>query len=272
MLNNTNPGFLPNGQLDAAGIANGTSIPPSNVRTIGDALNDKSISWAYYAGAYSAAINLANGSTNPLDAIGQAYCSDCNFASYASSIMGNAGQRALHIKGITDFFEAVTSGSLPAVSFVKPDALVDGHPQTSKLDLYEAMLKKVLDTLDGNPALKTETVLFITFDEGGGYYDSGFIQPLDFFGDGPRTPLIAVSPYSKGGRVVHSYTDHVSILKFIERNWHLAPLTSRSRDNLPNPHHRRDDPYVPFNSPAIGDLFDMFDFGQRVEDEDHNRG
>jgi phospholipase C len=41
-----------------------------------------------------------------------------------------------------------------------------------------------------------------------------------------------VSPYSKGGRVVHSYTDHVSILKFIERNWHLAPLTDRSRDNL----------------------------------------
>ena len=54
-------------------------------------------------------------------------------------------------------------------------------------------------------------------------------------GDGPRTPLIAVSPYSTGGRVVHN-TYHVSILKFIERNWHLDPLTARSRDNLPNPH------------------------------------
>ncbi|MBV9374777.1 MAG: phosphoesterase [Alphaproteobacteria bacterium] len=272
MLNNTNPGFLPNGQIDAAGITNGTSIPPSNVRTIGDALNDKGISWTYYGGAYNAAVNLANGSTNPLDAVGQAYCASCNFAGYASSIMGDAGQRALHIKDITDFFAAVTSGSLPSVSFVKPDALVDGHPATSKLDLYEAMLQKVLDTLDGNPALKAETALFITFDEGGGYYDSGFIQPLDFFGDGPRTPLIAVSQYSKGGHVVHSYTDHVSILKFIERNWHLGRLTGRSRDNLPNPHPDSDNPYVPVNSPAIGDLFDMFDFGRGTDNEPHKGG
>jgi phospholipase C len=270
MLNNTSPGFRPNGQLDAAGIANGTSIPPSNVRTIGDALDERSISWTYYGGAYNAAVNLANGSTNPLDAVGQAYCSDCNFAAFASSIMGDPAQRAQHIKDVTDFYAAVAAGTLPSVSFVKPDALIDGHPASSKLDLYEAMLKKILDTLDANPALQAETALFITFDEGGGYYDSGFIQPLDFFGDGPRVPFLVVSPYSKGGRVVHSYTDHVSILKFIERNWHLGRLTARSRDNLPNPHPDRDNPYVPVNSPAIGDLFDMFDFGHGANDEHRN--
>jgi phospholipase C len=114
--------------------------------------------------------------------------------------------------------------------------------------------------LNANPQLAAETAVFITFDEGGGYYDSGYIQPLDYFGDGPRIPLIAVSPYSTGGHVVHSYTDHVSILKFIERNWRLPPLTQRSRDNLPNPKTRRDDPYVPVSGPAVGDLFDMFDF------------
>jgi phospholipase C len=269
MLNNTNPGFLPNGELDVAGIANGTAIPPSNVRTIGDALNDKGIAWAYYGGAYNAAVNLANGSTNPLDAVGLTYCRICNFASYASSITRNPAQRSAHLKDIADFFAAVETGTLPAVSFVKPDGLVDGAPVTSKLDLFEAMLRKVLDTLDASPGLKAETALFIIFDEGGGYYDSGFIQPLDFFGDGPRTPLLAVSPFSKGGRVVHSYTDHVSILKFIERNWHLARLTHRSRDNLPNPRAERDDPYVPVNSPAIGDLFDMFDFGHQAGNDDH---
>jgi phospholipase C len=120
--------------------------------------------------------------------------------------------------------------------------------------------------------LKAETALFITFDEGGGYYDSGSIQPLDFFGDGPRTPLIAVSPYSTGGRVVHNYTDHVSILKFIERNWHLDPLTARSRDKLPNPHPHKDNPYLPVNSPAIGDLFDMFDFGRGAKNGHHTGG
>jgi phospholipase C len=44
--------------------------------------------------------------------------------------------------------------------------------------------------------------------EGGGFCDSGFIQPVDFFGTGPRIPMIAVSPFSTGGHVVHSYTEH----------------------------------------------------------------
>jgi hypothetical protein len=51
------------------------------------------------------------------------------------------------------------------------------------------------------------------------YYDSGYIQPLDFFGDGTRIPLIIVSPFAQGGHVSHSYSDHVSLVKFIERNW-----------------------------------------------------
>jgi phospholipase C len=271
MLNNTDPGFLPNGQVDTAGIATGGTIPPSGVRSIGDALNDKSISWAYYGGAYNAAVNLANGSTNPADAIGHAYCNICNFESYATSIMGNPAQRQLHIKDAVDFFAAVQQGTLPAVSFVKPDGLLDGHPASSKVDLYEGMLDKILDTLEQNPKLKAETAVFITFDEGGGYYDSGYIQPLDFFGDGPRIPLIVVSPFTHGGKVAHSYSDHVSILKFIERNWRLAPLTSRSRDNMPNPVTGPENPYVPTNSPAIGDLFDMFNFGSEKDGESKDR-
>ena len=111
--------------------------------------------------------------------------------------------------------------------------------------------------------MAASTAVFITFDESGGYYDSGYEQPLDFFGDGPRIPLIVVSPYSKGGRIVHSYADHVSILKFVERNWNLPPVTRRSRDNFPNPIASPANPYVPLNSPAIGDLMDMFDFSQK---------
>ena len=106
----------------------------------------------------------------------------------------------------------------------------------------------------------------------GGYYDSGYIQPLNFFGDGPRIPFLVISPYSRGGRVVHTYYDHVSILKFIERNWRLAPLTNRSRDNLPNPIAFADNAYVPRNSPAIGDLFDMFDFDHFDFDRDDDHG
>jgi len=60
--------------------------------------------------------------------------------------------------------------------------------------------------------------------------------------------------------VNHSYADHVSLLKFIERNWELQPLTDRSRDNLPNPQVRKSNLYVPTNPPALDDLWDIFDF------------
>ena len=71
--------------------------------------------------------------------------------------------------------------------------------------------------------------------------------------------MLVVSPYSKGGHISHAYTDHVSTLKFIEANWGLKPITSRRRDNLPNP-LTGSNPYVPTNSPAIGDLMDLFKF------------
>ena len=107
--------------------------------------------------------------------------------------------------------------------------------------------------------LSADTAIFITMDEGGGYYDSGYVQPLDYFGDGTRIPMIVVSPYSKGGHISHTYTDHVSVLKFIEANWTVPPITNRSRDNLPNPITGAD-PYKPTNGPAIGDLMDLFSF------------
>ena len=263
MVNNLSPGFLPNGTMDTATILKGTKVPPSGLRTIGDALNEQQITWAYYGGGYDAAVRVANGT--PRDAfdklVAANYCDICNFVSYTSAIMGDPVQRTTHVKDVSDFFADLDAGQLPAVAFVKPDSFLDGHPASSKLNLFEAMIDKILDRLQAQGPLWRETALFIAFDEGGGYWDSGFMQPLDFFGDGPRIPFLVVSPYAQGGRVVHTYYDHVSVLKFIERNWHLAPLTPRSRDNLPNPMVASSNPYVPLNMPAIGDLFEMFEFG-----------
>jgi phospholipase C len=261
MINNLSPGYLPNGNVDATSIVAGNKVPPSSLRTIGDALNQKNISWAYYGGGFDAAVRVVNGSTNPVDGlIAQNYCDICNPFGYVTSIMGNATQRAAHIKDAIDFFNDIGKNQLPSIAFVKPDSLIDGHPASSKLDLFEAMLQKMLDALNGRPDLVHDTAFLVTVDEGGGYWDSGFFLPLDFFGDGPRIPLIVISPYSTGGNVVHSYNDHASIIKFIEHNWGLQPLTGRSRDNLPNPIMSKSQPYVPTNIPAIGDLFDMFNF------------
>jgi phospholipase C len=274
MLNNTNPGYLPNGALSG-----GSNLPPSPVRTIGDALIEKNISWAYYGGAYNDAVALSNVAVaanptspnlsaaalaDPAHALGVAYCQICNPFQYATSIMADPAVRTAHIKDTADLISAIQNNTLPAVSFGKPDGLLDGHPQSSKVDLFEAYTLNVLGALDANPKLKAETAVFITWDEAGGYWDSGYIQSIDFFGDGPRMPLIILSPYSTGGKIYHNYGDHVSLLKFIERNWSLKPLTSRSRDNLPNPTFAKNNPYVPTNSPALSDLFDAFDFSHAV--------
>ncbi|HTB59393.1 MAG TPA: alkaline phosphatase family protein [Polyangia bacterium] len=241
-LNNTNPTFDPHGNIQS-----GTVVPPTNQKSIADSLNAKGISWKFYGGGFNT--NLG-------------YCQICNPFEYQAQIMGDPASVAAHQKDTTDMYTDIANGTLPSVSYAHPDGVMDGHPSSSKLDLYESYVKNILVKLQANPALAASTAVMVTFDEGGGYYDSGYIQPLDFFGDGTRIPLIIVSPYTTGGKVNHGYADHVSILKFIEKNWSLQPITGRSRDNLPNPQTTADNPYVPTNSPALTDLWDAFDFNQ----------
>jgi len=257
LINNSNPGYNANGTLSG-------SVPPSSLRSIGDALNEQKITWAWFGAGLKDAAAAADLNeapyTDPAHAWGQVYCAICNPFQYLSSIMGDAGQRAAHMKDTRDLITGIQTDTLPSVSFGKPDGYMDGHPQSSKIDLFEAYVQNILAELQKNPRLAAETAVFITFDEAGGYYDSGFVQPIDFFGDGPRIPLMVLSAYSTGGKIHHAYGDHVSLLKFIERNWMLKPLTNRSRDNLPNPLSMPNNPYVPVNMPALDDLFDAFDF------------
>jgi phospholipase C len=174
--------------------------------------------------------------------------------------MTNPAVRTAHLQDTINLYEDIHSGKLPAVSYVKPSGWLDGHPASSKLDLFEGFVKKIVTEVQANKTLWESTAIFVTFDEGGGYYDSGYTQALDYFGDGNRIPMIVVSPFTTAGHISHTYTDHVSVLKFIEANWGLGPVTTRSRDNLPNPKPTPGNPYVPSNRPAIGNLMDLFTF------------
>jgi phospholipase C len=253
ILNNYNPGY--NGDGSSALSNSPFTLPGSSVRHIGDALLEKNISWKYYGDGWNAYVTDPL-QQNPLDT----YCTICNPFAYATDIMTNSTLRTAHIQDSLNIYEDIAKDTLPAVSIVKPGWPSDGHPASSKLDVFEGFSERLINDLQRHPDLWASTAVFVTFDEGGGYYDSGYIQPVDFFGDGTRIPLLIVSPFSTGGKVNHSYSDHVSLVKFIERNWNLKPLTGRSRDNLPNPKAAASNPYVPTNSPAIGDLFDAFDF------------
>ena len=248
------PGGLPNGTPNNTNPTNNI-IPPVFIRSIGDELNDHKISWKYYGGGYNLAV-----AGNPVNG----YCDICNPFEHQANY---PSLRADHMRDVTDLFTDLKNGTLPAVSYVKPDGAMDGHPASSKWTLFEAFADNIIQLAQSNKEQWKETAIFVTVDEGGGYYDSGFIQPVDFFGTGPRIPMIAVSPFSTGGHITHSYTEHSSFVKFVERNWRLGKLTARSRDNLPNPKMDDDNPYVPTNMPAIGDLFDMFDFGDRGDDQ-----
>jgi phospholipase C len=244
LLNNYAPGYTPSGQLTTS---TPFAVPPQTFPTIADELSAHGISWKYYGQGYN----------NGTDA-SPSFCGICDPFQYATSIMTTSLRN--NIQDFSQFGLDVANNTVPAVSFIKPDAINDGHPASSSLSLFETFASNIVNEVISRPSLFDSTAIFITFDEGGGYYDSGYIQPLTFFGDGPRVPLIVVSAYAKEGFVDHTYYDHASILKFIERNWGLSPLSARSLDNLPNPTANETNPYQPTNAPAIGDLMHLFNF------------
>jgi len=268
--------------------------PPQTIPTIGEALSAKNISWNWYTAGRDksdvvndemyprvhAIVNYQVPTTTPepmrsqiVDAQAYSLTQSVVYNSLGDPLNGSANivnNPALrsHLKGMTSFLNDVSNDSLPAVSFVVPKNLISGHPGYSAPIGYEAFVSQLVKKVQSKPDLWANTAIIITTDEGGGYFDIGRIQNLDFFGDGPRIPLLVVSPYAKKGHVDHVYQDHASILKFIEHNWGLNPLSSRSRDNLPNPplHWREhgDDAldaasYIP-PKPAIGNMMSMFDF------------
>ena len=242
LLNNYNAGYNLDGTVNTSSF----TVPPqkTNYVTIGDALSARHISWGYFGEGFN------NGQPN------FSYCGICDPMQYSSSIMTNPVLRKNVQHGLNDFVSEAANGTLPAVSFLKPGD-DDGHPGYSSLYAYENFVARAVAAIQGNTRLWRSTAILITEDETGGYYDSGYIQPVSFFGDGPRVPMMVVSPYARQGFVDHTYTDHVSILKFIEANWGLGPLTSYSEDNLPNATPGQ---YVPRVRPAIGNLMTMFNF------------
>ncbi|MDE2235019.1 MAG: phosphoesterase [Gammaproteobacteria bacterium] len=254
IVNNYSPGYRGDGRPAPLG-ADHFTVPPSSQQNLGLLLSRHQISWHYYGEGWGQGRERGEGGMNN-------FCDICNPFLYSKQIMTNARLRK-NLQGIRALYRDIQQATLPAVAIVKPDGFLDGHPATSRPDLLEGFCRKIIGLVQANPALWKHTAILITMDEGGGYYDSGYIQPLDFFGDGTRVPLIVVSPYSRGVGMVHTYSDHVSFDKFVEANWKLASISRWSRDNLPNPVSSPANPYVPLNTPAIGDLMDMFRFPRR---------
>jgi phospholipase C len=146
---------------------------------------------------------------------------------------------------IADFFAACQSGALPNVAYIDPvfsgegaGTSIDDHPHAD-IRAGEAFLQKIYTAVTQSPAW-SKTVLVITYDEWGGFYDhvpptsaptsaidraAGNIDGLRGF----RVPTIVISPFAKRENVSHTLFDHTSIVAMIEQRWRLDPLTTRTQ-------------------------------------------
>ena len=200
-----------------AGIDSSHLVPPQSFPTIGERLNDKGISWAWYSGGWNDA--LAGRADPKFQYHHQPFAF---FVNYADGTPG----RAAHLKDTADFEAAAKDGSLPAVSFVKPLGEWNEHPGYAALKDGEQWLLRTVRMIQDSPAWK-DCAIIITYDENGGFWDHVAPPRTDPWGPGTRVPTIVISPFARRGYVDHSQMDTTSILALIEYQYDLRPLSSR---------------------------------------------
>jgi phospholipase C len=156
----------------------------------------------------------------------------------------DAGFSATNVKEIGQFFTDAATGALPSFTLLDPNYDTQSQEDPQNIVLGEAFLAGVVRALGSSPAWR-QTLLIVTYDEHGGYYDhvpppvalapdsiSPMVQPGESTYDGYarygfRVPAIVVSPYAKRDHVSHVVYDHTSILALVERKWNLPAMTYR---------------------------------------------
>lgn len=240
------------GDLKFADPANSSTLPPQTLPTIGDRLSDKGISWAWYGQGWNKA--LADGMQAPDIKRGVIYSGDMNFQphhqpyNYFANYAPGTTARAEHLKDTDDLVAALKAGTLPTVSFVKPEGDTNQHPGYTDVMKGDAYVADLVRQIQASPNWK-DTAIIVTYDENGGFWDH--VAPpsgngtSDRWGPGTRIPAIVISPYARKGYVDHTRYDISSILRFITERFDLVPL-----DGLK----------YRWNN---GDLMNAFDFNQK---------
>ncbi|MDN3548666.1 alkaline phosphatase family protein [Mucilaginibacter aquaedulcis] len=201
-------------------------VPNQNAPNIGDRLSDKGISWAWYSGGWNDAIAGKPDPTFTYHHQPFAY-----FKRYAEG----TAERKKHLRDETEFLAAAKKGTLPSVSFVKPIGLENEHPGESTVKGGESHAVELINAVLNGPNGKN-TVIILTYDENGGFWDHVAPPVIDKWGPGSRIPALIISPFAKKGYVDHTNYETVSILAFIEKRWGLKPLTSRDQHADPLSH------------------------------------
>jgi phospholipase C len=246
----------------------GTTIEMSG-KNVGDLLNAKGVTWGWFYGDFTPASTTGGIATciaqaDPHYTPFQYYASTANPHHLPPSSVAAIGytDQANHNYAMTDFWNAVAKGDLPAVSFLKAPANETGHPSTSSPLAEQTFLVSTINQLQQSSHWKDMAIL-IAYDDSDGWYDhvlapivSKSNDPandallgstglcgtpaasgayLDRCGYGPRLPFLVISPFAKENFVAHTVADQSSILRFIEDNWQLGRIGDQSFDALAGP-------------------------------------
>jgi acid phosphatase len=239
-INTLQPPYQPSGIAPEAGgdpkLADPARhpMPPQDLPTIGDRLTQRSITWAWYAGGWNQALAdsvLPGGgsrgviySNKPGSGNFQPHHQPYNyFGRYAP---GTAA-RSEHLKDLSDLLTDVQRGQLPQVAFYKPVGDQNQHPGYTDLLSGDRHISELVHKIQSSAAWPS-TLIIVTYDENGGFWDhvpppsgSGY---GDRWGPGVRVPAILISPFVKKGYVDHTPYDTGSILRLLTRRFALTPL------------------------------------------------
>lgn len=228
-----------------------TTLPPQHMETIGDQLTAKGIGWAWYAGAWQAALDGKGGGAIP----------DFQFHhqpfNYFSTFAPGTPARAEHLRdggmnGV-ELIKAIDAGTLPPVTFYKPQGNLNEHAGYTDVESGDRHIADVIGHLQKSPQW-AHMVVIVTYDENGGFWDHAAPPKADRWGPGTRVPTIIVSPFAKKGYVDHTLYDTTSILRLIEHRYSLPPLPGVAA---------RDAALVANGNKPMGDLTDALDFAQK---------
>ena len=192
-------------------------MAPLRYPTIGDRLDEKGISWAWYSGGWNEAA-----AGHPSVDFQFHHKPFVYFARFAE---GTAARRD-HLKDERDFIAAVREGTLPAVAFVKPGGFDNEHPGYTDVLRGERHVRELIDAVRQGKNWDS-TVVIVTYDENGGFWDHVAPPRGDRWGPGSRVPAIVIAPFARRHFVDHSSYETVSILALIEHRFGLAPLSER---------------------------------------------
>ncbi len=187
-----------------------------NGPTFGDALDAAHVSWRHYSTDNTGVFN-----------------GFINFRSWYPLTDPNLPGSHFRIS-INDLYNDINAGDLPQFTWVKPPCIaLSDHPGVSH-DPFGGSdwVASVVNKIGANQALWQHTVIFVVWDDWGGFYDHK-IPPQPGIGlddgltPGMRQPFIVISPYDRTpGGVNHDFTTYASVLHFTEELYGIAPLNT----------------------------------------------